>query len=643
MASLENDGSNKQTTGNDAQEEASIYEDEINLIDYFLVLWKRKWFIFLASVLPALVVGLAIFLWPRDYKISYTYNVGLGEKAFKVLEDTFYSEENIEKLVEKLQTSDFNKYAKKIAEPKTEKKLKEFIFFEISPLYSEVMKPLEAKNIEELQKLNQVKGTLLVMTIMGNPQKDMYTISSIMRNNFEKVIPIYSVKNRLVNNIEALKTNMAKIERGRFSLGLELERKKATLTKLKNLKSGDSIINLNNKKFTNSKEQKDILKNENKIKVEFFNQKKGNFILDIERKESYLADAYFQFEDISINSIDQKFGVYNVRFVYNFSKLYAEAYKEFNDIADGTIIYDDNGISNIEVCVFTEEEFARTKMNDPGFQIKVLNVAKKDKDLSSIHYKLTPYAIKYGNDFDALYLQKNIEGIFGIKNKFNLRAFPFDRQKLSLELIDGRYNLDKRNIFISERTHIFLNKYIKKNEILGWDIMEYELNPFQYQNPFNMKNDFSDGLRLDLFIERKHGYYVFKVIIPIVLILLICWGSVWIDPKEIESRLTITIVCLLSLIAYNFVIDSEMPKLEYLTVMDWIILISYFYATIPNFLSIASFRFQKTNLVACERIETYSRRYGILSYILIIFFIVAINANLNSENSSALISWMVAN
>ena len=54
MTSSENDGSNKQAAGND------IYEDEINLMDYLLVLWKRKWFIFLASVLPALVVGLAM-------------------------------------------------------------------------------------------------------------------------------------------------------------------------------------------------------------------------------------------------------------------------------------------------------------------------------------------------------------------------------------------------------------------------------------------------------------------------------------------------------------------------------------------------------------------------------------------------------
>ena len=69
----------------------------------------------------------------------------------------------------------------------------------------------------------------------------------------------------------------------------------------------------------------------------------------------------------------------------------------------------------LKFVFFTEEEFARTKMNEPGFQIKVLNVAKKDNDLFNVEYKLTPYAIKYGNDFDALYLQKNIEGVYGIK------------------------------------------------------------------------------------------------------------------------------------------------------------------------------------------------------------------------------------
>ena len=114
------------------------------------------------------------------------------------------------------------------------------------------------------------------------------------------------------------------------------------------------------------------------------------------------------------------------------------------------------------------------------------------------------------------------------------------------------------------------------------------------------------------------------------------------DPKELESRLTITIVCLLSLIAYNFVIDSELPKLEYLTVMDWIILVSYVYATIPNFISIISFKLYKKNRRLSNKIELYSKKFGASSYIVMVIIIIIINANLNPENSSALISWMSA-
>ena len=168
----------------------------------------------------------------------------------------------------------------------------------------------------------------------------------------------------------------------------------------------------------------------------------------------------------------------------------------------------------------------------------------------------------------------------------------------------------------------------------------YEINPFQYQDEFFQKRNFADGLTLDISIERKHGYYIFKVILPIILILMVCWSVVWIHPRELESRLTITIVCLLSLIAYNFVIDAELPKLEYLTVLDWIILISYLYAAIPNFLTIASFNFIKTNEQLSMKLESYGKKYGPTSYVAIIIFIIFLNANLNPENASALISWM---
>ena len=166
------------------------------------------------------------------------------------------------------------------------------------------------------------------------------------------------------------------------------------------------------------------------------------------------------------------------------------------------------------------------------------------------------------------------------------------------------------------------------------------MNYTALNKPAMMKNEYAQGLKIEIEIERKYGYYIFKVIFPIILILLICWSSVWINPKELESRLTITIVCLLSLIAYNFVIDSELPKLEYLTVLDWIILISYVYATIPNILSVYSFRISSVNKQLCEKVEHLAREFGIASYVGLVILIVMLNANLNPENSGSLISWM---
>ena len=48
----------------------------------------------------------------------------------------------------------------------------------------------------------------------------------------------------------------------------------------------------------------------------------------------------------------------------------------------------------------------------------------------------------------------------------------------------------------------------------------------------------------------------------------------------------------------------------------------------------------KTNLPLGDKIEQLSKRYGLVSYIFLIFFIVALNANTNFEHSSSLLSWM---
>jgi hypothetical protein len=78
------------------------------------------------------------------------------------------------------------------------------------------------------------------MTIVGDSHEDMENISLIIRDNFENILPIYNARQELGVDIIALKDNIADIQRERFGLELELEKKRAISAKLKNLEPADS-------------------------------------------------------------------------------------------------------------------------------------------------------------------------------------------------------------------------------------------------------------------------------------------------------------------------------------------------------------------------------------------------------------------
>jgi hypothetical protein len=258
MRSSENDSPNKQATGNDVKKEADIYEDGINLIAYFRVLWKRKWLVLVTSVLPPLVVGLVLFLGPRRYMLTYTYDIkdqcrdqfkdqfegqttmdvsnwNLDEKNYNVLLERFYSEENLSRIIVKLQQEGFSEYAELISNARGAKELEKLVKFEVLPPYIDLAE-VEETDPTELEKIRQLKALLLNVTITGSPRKDISKISSVIRDNLENIIPVYLVAEQLNVVIRRFRAKMADIEEGKFALQLALKNGNSILAKLKNIK-----------------------------------------------------------------------------------------------------------------------------------------------------------------------------------------------------------------------------------------------------------------------------------------------------------------------------------------------------------------------------------------------------------------------
>lgn len=418
------------------------------------------------------------------------------------------------------------------------------------------------------------------------------------------------------------------------------------------LETGDEIISIkysdkdidlrdlgldnNNNFFEDAYEVGDVLK--------FVFKRDKKFNLELKKKEFDVQEPFMDIYILSMD-IDDKSNKFYVRLKVDSQHSYTEEDKIYELAMKNLYVGKKNEVDDEDFtygCTFDVENWT-----DENF---ALPIDGQFIDVHSINFNtfedyvfVKPYStlVKEHEDLgwsNELIVNYSYTGNYEFNNKYDLRNFPFDKQNIKIHYVAGE-NLDEKLLSLSDYSQNMLLDFKNKQSITGWNIKDVSLKYSPNQDPIDLS--YSDGVSINIEIERKYGYYLYKVILPIILILMICWSSLWIPYNELESKLTITIVCLLSLIAYNFVIDKDLPKLEYLTILDWIILVSYFYATIPNFLSVYFFRLSKQrNKTKLRVYETFFRKYGALSYLTIIFIIILFNVQINPISAASIISWM---
>jgi hypothetical protein len=413
-----------------------------------------------------------------------------------------------------------------------------------------------------------------------------------------------------------------------------------------NFKPGDKIIEINKtktKNYTDEEINKILDDKDNKVEISFVNNQNQKFNETLKTYTNYTISKYLDFKINSFNSINNR--TFETDFIIEYSAS-AEMYDgvkkdDYSDMDNDLLFklaketfYKKNGDDEwYAYCQFTDEEVNQMQLFSPGWDVKLRNLSFKSKDTSDTNTSLKIYDEINGYDFESVDVVSTFKGQVRVKNNFDLRNFPFDKQKIVFSF----YETADPDVVIEPLSSVYSNLDIIKNKenlINGWNLIDYRLVGHNYQEQGFFDDKFANGLDIILEIERESSYYVYKIILPIILILMVCWSVIWITPRELEARLTVTIVCLLSLIAYNFVIDSEIPKLEYLTIMDWIIFTSYIFATVPNFLCIISHKLYNSNKSLCLKIENRAKFIGPMMYIAVVLLIISYNVNIEPEHSA---------
>ena len=203
--------------------------------------------------------------------------------------------------------------------------------------------------------------------------------------------------------------------------------------------------------------------------------------------------------------------------------------------------------------------------------------------------KTLPEEAEVSPDGTVTYRQRYV-GPFS--QPLNLRDFPFDAHVFRLHLVSPGYTKDQVH-FVPEQT--FIDRGLKHAagiagdiSLPDWKMLGYETKELPYVILPSLE---TSGYALEFTAERHSQYYIWKIILPLVLIVLMSWSVFLIDPTNAGTKIGVATSAMLTLIAYRFVVDSQVPRVPYLTRLDififadtLLILSSLFMVTLTAFL-----------------------------------------------------------
>jgi hypothetical protein len=183
-----------------------------------------------------------------------------------------------------------------------------------------------------------------------------------------------------------------------------------------------------------------------------------------------------------------------------------------------------------------------------------------------------PESAEVEPDGTVLYRQRYV-GAF--TQPLRLRSFPFDRQAFHIQLVAIRYRPDEV-MFVPDQN--WINNGLKHGAGIApsitlpdWTIEKWKTKPVTYALAPGFEYS---GYAFEFTAARNVQHYILKVILPLILIVIMSWAGFWIDPVHSASQISVAVTSMLTLIAYRFAVDTQLPRLPYMTRLDVFFLIS---------------------------------------------------------------------
>lgn len=147
----------------------------------------------------------------------------------------------------------------------------------------------------------------------------------------------------------------------------------------------------------------------------------------------------------------------------------------------------------------------------------------------------------------------------------DLRRFPFDRQALTIRLAPFSWDADHVELTLATDGLSHADDYGN----FEWRVHELQGRVLR-QDRARLPEPVS-VLDAAIVADRIPGFYLYKLLLPLVLIVVFTWSAFFMRAEPSAGRMQRTFVALLTVVAFHHIVAGHLPKIAYLTFVDAVV------------------------------------------------------------------------
>ncbi len=165
-----------------------------------------------------------------------------------------------------------------------------------------------------------------------------------------------------------------------------------------------------------------------------------------------------------------------------------------------------------------------------------------------------------------------------LETPMKLQPFPFDTQTLEARMVAFGNNSQEVLLEVNEQMLGATEEHVMENgrvNIAQWRLLNLDMvSGLSSQRYYGEARPVSE-LLFTVTLQRESASVVWKVILPLIILVLLMWAIFWMEVDNLSDRLNVAFIGILTIVAYQFLIEGSMPRISYFTFTDTVLLYSF--------------------------------------------------------------------